>query len=65
MYFSHAVNNFTSSMSQDVVIAQWYKYPSEARSVAAEPLDMYVVGSILRGGPVELFLVPASAPRLV
>ena len=24
-----------------------------------------VVGSILHGGPIELFLVPASAPRLV
>ena len=25
----------------------------------------WVVGSILHGGPIELFLVPASAPRLV
>ena len=25
----------------------------------------WVVGSILHGGPTELFLVPASAPRLV
>ena len=25
----------------------------------------WVVGSILRGGPIELFLVPASAPRQV
>ena len=24
-----------------------------------------VVGSILHGGPIELFLIPASAPRLV
>ena len=23
----------------------------------------WVVGSILHGGPIELFLVPASAPR--
>ena len=25
----------------------------------------WVVGSILHGGPIELFLVPATAPRLV
>ena len=25
----------------------------------------WVVGSILHGGPIDLFLVPASAPRLV
>ena len=25
----------------------------------------WVVGSILHGGPIELFLVPASDPRLV
>ena len=25
----------------------------------------WVVGSILHGGPIELFLVPSSAPRLV
>ena len=25
----------------------------------------WVVGSILHGGPIELFLVPASIPRLV
>ena len=25
----------------------------------------WVVGSILHGGPIELFLVPASAPLLV
>ena len=25
----------------------------------------WVVGSILHGGPIETFLVPASAPRLV
>ena len=25
----------------------------------------WVIGSILHGGPIELFLVPASAPRLV
>ena len=25
----------------------------------------WVVGSILHGGPIELFLIPASAPRLV
>ena len=25
----------------------------------------WVVGSITHGGPIELFLVPASAPRLV
>ena len=25
----------------------------------------WVVGSILHGGPIELFLVPAIAPRLV
>ena len=25
----------------------------------------WVVGSILHGGPIELFLVPASVPRLV
>ena len=25
----------------------------------------WVVGSIPHGGPIELFLVPASAPRLV
>ena len=25
----------------------------------------WVVGSILHGGPIEIFLVPASAPRLV
>ena len=25
----------------------------------------WVVGSILHGGPIKLFLVPASAPRLV
>ena len=25
----------------------------------------WVVGLILHGGPIELFLVPASAPRLV
>ena len=24
-----------------------------------------IVGSILHGGPIELFLVPASAPQLV
>ena len=24
-----------------------------------------MIGSILHGGPIELFLVPASAPRLV
>ena len=28
-------------------------------------LLLSVVGSILHGGPIELFLVPASAPRLV
>ena len=26
---------------------------------------LWVIGSILNGGPIELFLVPASAPRLV
>ena len=26
---------------------------------------LWVVGSILHGGPIELFLVPASAPQLV
>ena len=26
---------------------------------------LWVVGSILHGGPIELFLVPDSAPRLV
>ena len=25
----------------------------------------WVIGSILHGGPIELFLIPASAPRLV
>ena len=25
----------------------------------------WIVGLILHGGPIELFLVPASAPRLV
>ena len=25
----------------------------------------WVIGSILYGGPIELFLVPASTPRLV
>ena len=25
----------------------------------------WIIGSILRGGPIELFRVPASAPRLV
>ena len=25
----------------------------------------WVVGSILHGGPIELFVIPASAPRLV
>ena len=25
----------------------------------------WIVGSIFHGGPIELFLVPASAPRLV
>ena len=28
-------------------------------------LVRWVVGSILHGGPIELFLVPATAPRLV
>ena len=28
-------------------------------------MERWVVGSILHGGPIELFLVPASAPRLV
>ena len=27
--------------------------------------QLMVVGSILHGGPIELFLVPVSAPRLV
>ena len=26
---------------------------------------LWVVGSILHGGPIELFLIPASAPRPV
>ena len=34
--------------------------PSEERDVAP-----WVVRSILYGGPIELILVPASAPRLV
>ena len=29
------------------------------------PIGRKVVGSILHGGPIELFLVPASVPRLV
>ena len=35
-------------------------------SMVEHPLMMrWVVGSILHGGPFELFLVPASVPRLV
>ena len=34
--------------------------------VVEHPLEVHwVVGSILHGGPIELFLVPASVPRLV
>ena len=28
-------------------------------------MEQWVIGSILHAGPIELFLVPASAPRLV
>ena len=37
------------------------------RSSEVERLLMvrWIVGSILHGGPIELFLIPASAPQLV
>ena len=35
-------------------VAPWYKHSL---------MVLWVIGSILHGGPIELFLVPASAPR--
>ena len=46
-------------------------YPGDARESDAAPwyerslMVRLVVGSILHGEPIELFLVPASAPQLV
>ena len=44
-------------------LAAWIRVPlPEVRDVAH---GTWVIGSILHGGPIELFLVPARAPRLV
>ena len=33
--------------------------------LSGKSIHSWVVGSILHGGPIELFLIPASATRLV
>ena len=43
-----------------------YVYNVIARNIGFSfLLSFFKIGSILRGGPIELFLVPASAPRMV
>ena len=44
-----------------VVVAERDVAPWQERSLMVR----WVVGSILHGGHIEIFLVPASAPRLV
>ena len=57
-------------MSKDKRLRRTYSPPgarcsSVVRAFGGSLMVRLVVGSILYGGPIELFLVPASAPRLL
>ena len=42
-----------------------YRLYSKHRSSILMLMVKWIIGLILHGGPIELFLIPASAPQLV
>ena len=60
-FVMHYSTNMTAHTTAFVM-----KQGARCSFVVEHPLEVqWVVGSILHGGPIELFLVPASVPRLV
>ena len=48
-----------------IIIIFYYTGAGRSSEVERSLMVRWIVGSILHGGSTELFLIPASAPRLV
>ena len=54
----------TKALEENVQVNSAYDYSSVFKRIKIK-IKIIIYISIFHGGPVELFLVPASAPRLV
>ena len=57
------IARFVSNLYNSLLLFYFFNYLILV--VMGSLMVQWVVGSILHGGPIELFLVPASAPQLV
>ena len=68
-YVQTYIHTYTHTYIHTYICTHTYTYIHNERDVApwyeCLIMERWVVGSILHGGTIELFLVPASAPRLV
>ena len=48
-----------------IIVIFYYTGAGRSSEVKRSLMVRWIVGSILHGGSTELFLIPASAPRLV